>query len=221
MKFAVIVFPGTCGDTDTHYAIRDILGAEADYVRHNETGLEGFDAVILPGGFSYGDYLRCGAMAARTPVIPAVKKAALSGKPVLGIGNGFQILTEAGLLPGALMPNVSMRFICREAKIKVENNETIFTGLYGLGEQLRIPIAHGKGSYYADEQTLRALKETGRIVFTYADEEGGEAIAAIVNESGNVLGMMPHPERAVESLLGSEDGLRLFQSILQAGRARL
>jgi len=217
MRFAVIVFPGTSGDVDIYHAIHDALGCRAEYVRHSETSLEGFDAVLLPGGFSYGDYLRCGAMAAVTNIVPAIKEAAYAGKPVLGVGNGFQILTEIGLLPGAFRHNQQMRFVCCDTTLKVEQNQTMFTEQYKQGEHIQIPVAHGMGNYYADAATIRALKETRRIVFTYQSNPNGsvEHIAGIMNEAGNVLGMMPRPERAVESLLGSEDGLRLFQSILQ------
>ena len=220
MKFAVIVFPGTSGDTDVYFALRNVLGCEADYVRHSETSLGGYDAVILPGGFSHGDYLRPGAMAARSAIVPAIQEAADSGKPVLGIGNGFQILTEIGLLPGGFLPNESMRFLCREVVLTVENSQTMFTSQYAQGAKIKLPIAHGYGNYYADEAVLHTLKGENRIVFTYCDNPNGsvENIAGILNEAGNVLGMMPHPERGVESLLGEEDGLGLFQSILQTGR---
>lgn len=224
MKFAIIVFPGTTGEADLYHAISGIPGCEAEYVRHTETNLDKFDAVCLPGGLSYGDYLRCGALAAVTDIVPAIKKAATDGKPVLGICNGFQILTEMGLLPGALLQNESRKFMCREATLIVENNQTMFTSAYSEKEAIRIPIAHGQGRYWADDATLAELKAAGRIVFTYQDhvENGStERIAGIVNETGNVLGIMPHPERAVEALLGSEDGLRLFRSILQTWRDRV
>jgi len=224
MKFAIIVFPGTSGEADIYHAIRDMPGCQAEYVRHTETSLDAFDAVVLPGGLSYGDYLRCGALAAVTPIMSAVKEAADAGKPVLGVCNGFQILTEAGLLPGVLLQNQSRRFMCRETSVVVENNQTIFTKGYKAGETIRLPIAHGLGRYWADDATISELKASDRIVFTYQeDTQNGstERIAGIVNETGNVLGMMPHPERATESLLGSTDGLRLFQSILQTWRGRV
>lgn len=223
MRVAVITFPGSNGDTDLIHAVRDVLGCPVESVRHSEANLDNFDAVFLPGGFSYGDYLRCGAMAAVSDCIPAVKKAALAGKPVLGVGNGFQILTEAGLLPGALVRNQNRTFMCRHAALTVENAQTMFTKGYARGESICLPIAHGQGKYYADDATLRALKAAGRIVFTYQDNRSGsaEGIAGIVNETGNVLGMMPRPERAVESALGGEDGMRLFQSILQTWREGL
>jgi phosphoribosylformylglycinamidine synthase len=217
MKYAVIVFPGSNCDVDMFHAVKDALNCEAEYVWHNETSLDGFDGVLLPGGFSYGDYLRCGAMSALSDIIPAVKKAAAEGKPVLGVCNGFQILTEIGLLPGALLKNAGMKFVSKKNKLRVENNQTIFTNKYAQGEVIQIPIAHGSGNYFADEETLRKLKQEKRILFTYKDNPNGsmENIAGIVNEKGNVLGMMPHPERAVESLLGGTDGLRLFKSILE------
>ena len=223
MKFAVIVFPGTSGDGDIYHAVRDIPGCSAAYVRHTETNLDAFDAVVLPGGLSYGDYLRCGALAAVTPVMTAVKEAAEAGKPVLGVCNGFQILTEAGLLPGVLLQNENRKFMCRETSVVVENNQTMFTSSYKAGETIRLPIAHGLGRYWADDTTIQELKASGRIVFTYQDNRGGstDRIAGIINETGNVLGIMPHPERAMESLLGSTDGLRLFQSILQSWRDRV
>lgn len=217
MKFAVIVFPGSNCDMDMLWAVKDILGAEAEYVRHDAESLEGFDGVLLPGGFSYGDYLRCGAIARFSKIIEEVIRFAEEGKPVFGTCNGFQILTEAGLLPGALIRNKSLHFVCKTAELKVVNAETSFTSAYEQDEIIRIPVAHGEGNYYCDEETLQKLKDNNQIVFTYANENpnGSVAdIAGIINEKGNVLGMMPHPERAVESLLGSEDGLRFFQSII-------
>jgi len=221
MKFAVVVFPGTTGDADMVHAITDTLGCDADYVRYDTNTLDDFDAIVLPGGFSYGDYLRCGALASVSHIIPAIKAAADASKPILGVGNGFQILTEIGLLPGALIRNRDMKFICGHRSLTVENADTGFTNQYSQGETITLPIAHGWGNYYADERTLAALQADSRIVFTYQDNPDGSAenIAGIVNESGNVLGMMPHPERAVERLLGSDDGVRLFQSILHTWRA--
>ena len=218
MKFAVIVFPGSNCDIDMYHAITDGLGLGAEYVPSSEDCLDGFDGVLLPGGFSYGDYLRSGAIAALDGIVPAIKKAAEEGKPVLGVCNGFQILTEIGLLPGALLRNKDMKFICRHIKIKVENNDTMFTSEYEKGEIVSIPIAHGEGNYYADKKTLKMLKDDNRVVFTYTENLNGSArkIAGIINGRGNVLGMMPHPERAVEKLLGTDDGLRLFKSIIGA-----
>jgi len=221
MKFAVIVFPGSNCDVDMYHAVKDELGQDVEYVWHDETSLDGFDAVLLPGGFSYGDYLRCGAIAGMSNVIPALKKACEAGKSILGVCNGFQILTETGLLPGALLRNDNIKFVCKTVDLRVENNETTFTGMYQKGETVRIPVAHGEGNYYCDEATLAGLRENGQIVFTYGENPNGslDDIAGITNKRGNVLGMMPHPERAVDALLGSDDGLRLFKSILQTWRA--
>ena len=221
MKFAVIVFPGSNCDADMFHAARDELGEEASYVWHDETSLDGFDAALLPGGFSYGDYLRCGAMASVSNIIPALRKADGEGKPILGVCNGFQILTEAGMLPGALLRNKGMRFVCKTVELRVRNNGTVFTGLYERNEAIRIPVAHGEGNYYCDEGALRELEENGQIVFTYGENPNGSArdIAGVSNRRGNVLGMMPHPERAVDALLGGDDGLRLFKSIVQSWRA--
>jgi phosphoribosylformylglycinamidine synthase subunit PurQ / glutaminase len=221
MKFAVIVFPGSNCDVDMYHAIADELGEEAEYVWHDTANLDHFDAILLPGGFSYGDYLRSGAIARFSNVMKEVRKAADEGKPILGVCNGFQILLEAGLLPGAMRRNNSLKFICRPVSLKVENNETMFTSAYKQGEVITIPIAHGEGNYYCDEQTLKRLIENRQIVFRYHEENPNgslEDIAGIMNEKGNVLGMMPHPERAVDPLLGSADGLRLFQSIVKYWR---
>ncbi|UQW98124.1 phosphoribosylformylglycinamidine synthase subunit PurQ [Rummeliibacillus sp. G93] len=221
MKFAVIVFPGSNCDADMYHAIKDELGEEVDYVWHTEDNLERYDGILLPGGFSYGDYLRSGALARFSTIMEQVVKAAEEGKPVLGICNGFQILLEAGLLPGAMRRNEQLSFICRNVKLKVENSQTPFTNLYTTGEVLSIPIAHGEGNYYCDDQTLEELKKENRILFTYHEENPNgslENIAGIMNARGNVLGMMPHPERAVDALLGSEDGLKLFQSIVKSWR---
>ncbi|MBU9710699.1 phosphoribosylformylglycinamidine synthase subunit PurQ [Evansella tamaricis] len=222
MRFAVIVFPGSNCDLDMYHAVKDELGADVEYVWHDETSLDGFDGVLLPGGFSYGDYLRTGAIARFSPVMKAVIKAAESGKPVLGVCNGFQILLEAGLLPGAMRRNQNLKFICRPVSLIVENNGTIFSNGYELGQDITVPVAHGEGNYYCDEVTLEQLKENNQIVFTYKENINGsvERIAGITNKAGNVLGMMPHPERAVDSLLGSNDGLTLFKSILTHWRER-
>ncbi|BDG41917.1 phosphoribosylformylglycinamidine synthase subunit PurQ [Parageobacillus sp. VR-IP] len=221
MKFAVIVFPGSNCDVDMYHAIADELQEEVEYVWHDEENLDRFDAILLPGGFSYGDYLRSGAIARFSNVMKAVQKAADEGKPILGVCNGFQILLEAGLLPGAMRRNNSLKFICRPVSLKVENNETMFTSSYEQGEIITIPIAHGEGNYYCDEPTLKRLIENRQIVFRYYGENPNGSlsdIAGIVNEKGNVLGMMPHPERAVDVLLGSADGLKLFQSIVKYWR---
>ncbi|CAM3882937.1 phosphoribosylformylglycinamidine synthase subunit PurQ [Lederbergia lenta] len=221
MKFAVLVFPGTSCEADTYDAIKNVLGEDVEFVRHNSEDLNAYDAIILPGGTSYGDAIRPGAIARMQPVMKAVKKAAEAGKPVLGIGNGFQILLETGILPGAVLENRDLKFICKPVQLKVENNDTLFTSTYESGEQITIPIAHGNGNYYADEETLTKLRQNNQIIFTYTTENPNgsmDNIAGISNKQGNVLGMMPHPERAVEQLFGSEDGLRLFQSIVRNWR---
>ncbi|MBO7747946.1 phosphoribosylformylglycinamidine synthase subunit PurQ [Paenibacillus sp. MWE-103] len=223
MKFAVLVFPGSNCDIDCFKAVEDTIGQEVDYVWHTATDLSGYDAILVPGGFSYGDYLRCGAIAQFAPVMNEVVKAAEAGKFVLGICNGFQILTEAGLLPGALLRNTGMKFICRQTPLEVVNNATAFTNQYTQGEVIHIPIAHGEGNYYCDDKTLARLEANNQIVFRYAGDEHNpngslRNIAGVSNERGNVVGMMPHPERAVNQLLGSEDGKRMFTSILNAWR---
>ncbi|MFC6294985.1 phosphoribosylformylglycinamidine synthase subunit PurQ [Lactiplantibacillus daoliensis] len=216
MKFAVPVFPGSNCDHDMVNALRDILQADADLVPATTTDLTSYDAVILPGGFSYGDYLRSGAIARFAPVMTAVKAFAASGKPVMGICNGFQILTEAGLLPGALQANRSAQFICETSELIVRNVETQFTSDYATEAHLQLPIAHGEGNYYCDEATLAELQANNQIVFEYVTNPNGSVanIAGIINRQGNVLGMMPHPERAVEAILGSTDGLGIFKSLL-------
>lgn len=218
MKFAVIVFPGSNCDLDLYWAIKEVMGAEAEYVRHDAESLEGFDGVLLPGGFSYGDYLRCGAISRFSNIMEEVVRFAEEGKPVFGTCNGFQILTEAGLLPGALRKNESLKFVSKTTPLRVVNNKTNFTSEYQENEIIQIPVAHGEGNYYCDEETLEKLKANDQIVFTYEGENingSVESIAGIINEKGNVLGMMPHPERAMETLLGSEDGKRFFASILK------
>ncbi|QBP40103.1 phosphoribosylformylglycinamidine synthase subunit PurQ [Paenisporosarcina antarctica] len=221
MKFAVLVFPGSNCDLDMYHAIKDELGEEAEYVWHDTKDLSGYDGILLPGGFSYGDYLRCGAIAQFSNVMSEVKKAADAGKPVLGICNGFQILTEAGLLPGALLRNKNLKFMCRTVKLTVENNDTMFTNAYANGQVIDVPIAHGEGNYTCDAETLASLKANNQIVFTYSNDNPNgsvEDIAGIVNERGNVLGMMPHPERAVHELIGGTDGLALFKSMVKQWR---
>ncbi|CDQ20623.1 phosphoribosylformylglycinamidine synthase subunit PurQ [Halobacillus karajensis] len=216
MKFAVIVFPGSNCDRDMYHAVKDQLGEEADLVWYKEANLADYDAILLPGGFSYGDYLRSGAIAATSDIIAQISKAAKAGKPVLGVCNGFQILLEMGLLPGAMLPNEKLKFMCHYETLIVENSDTMFTRSYDHQEKIEIPIAHGDGKYFCDEQTLRELRDNNQIVFTYDQNPNGSVgnIAGIMNEKGNVLGMMPHPERAVEALLGHDDGRRLFESIL-------
>lgn len=222
MKFAVLVFPGSNCDIDCYKAVEDTLGEPVDYVWHTATDLSAYDCILIPGGFSYGDYLRCGAISRFAPVMAEVAKAAEQGKYILGICNGFQILTEAGLLPGTLLRNKSLKFLCHDTKLRVENNNNPFTTQYAQGEEIIIPIAHGEGNYYCDEQTLAKLKANNQIIFRYVDNPNGSVddIAGISNERGNVVGMMPHPERAVDLLLGSEDGKRMFTSILMAWRDR-
>jgi len=223
MKFAVIVFPGSNCDVDCYKAVEDVIGQPVEYVRHTARDLSGYDCILLPGGFSYGDYLRCGAIARFAPVMDALVKAAAEGKYILGICNGFQILLEAGLLPGAMLRNRSLKFRCDFAALRVETTRTAFTGDYRKGEILSIPIAHGEGNYYCDEATLADLRANDQIVFRYAGENPNgslDRIAGICNRAGNVVGMMPHPERAVSRLLGSEDGRRMFTSVLNAWRVK-
>ncbi len=223
MNFAVLVFPGSNCDIDCYKAVEDTIGQPVDYVWHTATDLSPYDCIIVPGGFSYGDYLRCGAIARFAPVMNEVVKAAEAGKFVFGICNGFQILTESGLLPGALLRNKTMKFRCHPVTLRVENNHTPFTSQYAQGETIDIPIAHGDGNYYCDAETLERLKANNQIVFRYTGENPNgsvDDIAGVCNENGNVLGMMPHPERAVHRLLGSEDGRRMFTSILQTWRER-
>ncbi|MBK7162900.1 MAG: phosphoribosylformylglycinamidine synthase subunit PurQ [Sphingomonadales bacterium] len=218
MRAAVIQFPGSNCDRDMAVAIREVTGAETALVWHRESELPAnLDLIAVPGGFSYGDYLRSGAMAARSPVMQAVIAAAGRGVPVLGVCNGFQILTEAGLLPGALMRNAGIRFVCREVKLTVENSQSIFTSRYQAGEEIVIPVAHHDGNYFADEATLDRLEGEGRVAFRYAEEVNGSArnIAGILNDAGNVLGMMPHPERMIEAVQGGSDGRRLFEGFIR------
>ena len=217
MRSAVIVFPGSNCDRDMARAIELVSGHAPQMVWHKDSELPaGTDFIALPGGFSYGDYLRSGAMAARSPIMRAVIDAAARGTPVLGVCNGFQVLTEAGLLPGALMRNAGLHFLCKDAPVRVENSQSIFTSRYDAGEELAIPIAHHDGNYAADADTLDMLEAEGRIAFRYRSDVNGSArdIAGILNASGNVLGMMPHPERAVEAAHGNQDGLRLFEGLL-------
>ena len=219
MKSAVIVFPGSNCDRDMAVALEQVTGRKPAMVWHRETELpDGLDLIAVPGGFSYGDYLRSGAMAANSPVMRAVKDAADRGVSVLGICNGFQILTEAGMLPGALMRNSTISFVCRDVDLRVENSQSIFTSRYDAGEEIRIPVAHHDGNYTADAATLDRLEGEGRIAFRYAGDVNGSArdIAGIVNDKGNVLGMMPHPERMIEPAHGGTDGRRLFEGLLEA-----
>ena len=222
MKLAVIVFPGSNCDLDLYEALHTVCGADVEYVSHKATSLAGFDGVMIPGGFSYGDYLRAGAIARFAPVMKEVIRHAKAGAPVFGTGNGFQILTEAGLLPGALKKNDSQRFVCKTVALEVVNNQTRFTHQYTAHERINLPIAHADGSFYADQATLDQLEANGQVVFRYAEENPNGSlnnIAGITNAAGNVLGMMPHPERAVEAILGNTDGLRLFKSLLTPAAA--
>jgi phosphoribosylformylglycinamidine synthase len=226
MKFGVVVFPGSNCDLDAYHVIRDVLNKPVEYVWHQEKSVNGFDCLVLPGGFSYGDYLRCGAIARFSPVLNAVIDMASRGGLIIGICNGFQILLEAGLLPGALYRNTSLQFCCRFTHLVTESRATPFTGLVEPGRVLKIPVAHGEGNYYVDRETLSAMQEHGQIVFRYSTPEGEitpeanpngslENIAGVCNRGKNVLGLMPHPERAGEAALGSTDGLVIFKSIIR------
>lgn len=227
VKFGVLVFPGSNCDHDAHFAAGSIMQQDARFIWHKESALGDVDVVIVPGGFSYGDYLRCGAIARFSPIMKDVVRFAEAGGMVIGICNGFQILTEAGLLPGALLRNESLRFVCRDVFLRVESSETKFTGACREGEVLRIPIAHGEGNYFAEKEVLDRLEGEGQVVFRYATPEGqitheanpngsSRNIAGIVNERGNVLGLMPHPERACDPLLGNTDGQKVFQSVVES-----
>ncbi len=226
MKFAVAVYPGSNCDYDTYRVLRDVLDQEVQLIDYRTTDLSDFDCVVLPGGFSFGDYLRPGTLAAHTPLTGAVKEFADKGGLVIGICNGFQILTEAHLLPGALMPNVHGKFVCRHQYLRVENTDNPFTNQCEEGQILKIPIAHHDGNYFVDDETLTKMEENGQIILRYCDEYGNiteeanpngsiKNIAGITNENKNVFGLMPHPERAAESILGTEDGLYILRSILE------
>ena len=227
MRFAVLVFPGTWSDHDWHHVLKNVLRQDADLIWHRESDLSRYDAIVLPGGFSYGDYLRCGAIARFSPVMDAVRREAERGKLVIGSCNGFQILCEAGLLPGVLMRNESMQFRCQDVYLRVETTATPFTSACAKGQVLMMPIAHGEGNYYADAETTARLNAEDRVVLRYCTPEGDvtreanpngslENIAGIVNEGRNVFGLMPHPERVSEALLGGEDGLFILRSMLEA-----
>jgi phosphoribosylformylglycinamidine synthase len=225
MKFGVVVYPGSNCDADCYHVVKDVLGQPVEYIWHQETSVEGFDCLILPGGFSYGDYLRAGAIARFSPVGQAVSEFAAKGGLILGICNGFQVLLEAGLLPGAMKRNQGLKFRCHQSLLRTEDNSGPFTNLLAKGQIVQIPVAHGEGNYYCDEATYQELEQNGQIVFRYCDREGKltpetnpngslESIAGICNREGNILGMMPHPERCAEKVLGGTDGLYLFKSIL-------
>lgn len=227
MKFGVVVFPGSNCDHDAYHAAHDVLGQPAEFLWHKESSLKGADVVVLPGGFAHGDYLRTGAIARFSPIMPAILEFARTGGPVIGICNGFQVLLEAGLLPGAMLRNRDLKFHCEQVYVRVEQTDTPFTASARKGQVLRIPIAHGEGNYYAEPEVIRALEAERRVIFRYTDARGEvtEAgnpngavnnIAGICNAARNVVGLMPHPERACEPTLGSADGLILFQSVLQS-----
>lgn len=225
MKFAVCVFPGSNCDYDTYYVIRDLLGQEVKFVDYTTKNLESFDCVVLPGGFSFGDYLRAGVIASKTPLGNAIVDFAQKGGLVLGICNGFQILTELKLLPGALLKNENMKFVCKDVYLRVENTDLAFTKRFEKGEVIRMPIAHGEGRYYLPEEELKKIEERGQVVLRYCDEEGRLSpqanpngsvnnIAGVCNKEGNVFGLMPHPERACEDTLGYRDGIILWHSLI-------
>lgn len=231
MRFGVVVFPGTWSDVDCFDVINDVFHQPVDYVWHKDTDLSEYDCVILPGGFSYGDYLRPGAIARFSPAMQAVTDFAEQGKLVIGICNGFQILCEAGLLPGVLLPNDHLQFRCQWTTLRVENANTAFTSAASVGQTLRVPISHGEGNYFAEPAVIEMLEERNRVVFRYCDDDGNITresnpngsllnIAGITNKRGNVLGMMPHPERCCEDLLGGEDGKFIFQSMVDALSAK-
>jgi len=234
MRFGIVVFPGTWSDTDCDHVLKNVLGQHTQYLWHHESAdlTSRFDCIVLPGGFSYGDYLRPGAIARFSPIMPAIEEFAARGRPVIGICNGFQILCEAGLLPGALMRNSHLQFRCQWTHLRTEKGNTPFTGSCRPGQVLRVPISHGEGNYYADGATLQELEEGGQVAFRYCTPDGDPSpesnpngaannIAGIVNRRGNVLGMMPHPERCCEDLMGGTDGRLIFESIIAAGVTRV
>jgi phosphoribosylformylglycinamidine synthase len=227
MKFGVVVFPGSNCDHDAYHAAKVVLGQDAQFLWHKDAGLKGADVIVLPGGFAHGDYLRTGAIARFSPIMPAIQAFARQGGPVLGICNGFQVLLEAGLLPGAMLRNRDLKFHCEQVTVRVEQTDTPFTSAAVKGQRLRLPIAHGEGNYYAEPDVIRELEVNRRVIFRYCDDRGEttdlsnpngalNGIAGICNEARNVVGLMPHPERACESALGSADGLVLFESVVTA-----
>ena len=227
MKFGVVVFPGSNCDHDAYHAAKDVLGQNAEFLWHKDAGLKGADVIVLPGGFAHGDYLRTGAIARFSPIMPAIQAFARQGGPVLGICNGFQVLLESGLLPGAMLRNRDLKFHCEHVTVRVEQTDTPFTSAAVKGQRLRLPIAHGEGNYYAEPDVIRELEAERRVIFRYCDDRGEvsdrsnpngalNAIAGICNDARNVVGLMPHPERACESVLGSADGLVLFESVVSA-----
>ena len=231
-RFGIVVFPGSNCDHDAYHAVKHVLGNEATFLWHKEGDLQDVDVIVLPGGFSYGDYLRCGSIARFSPIMREVVRFADKGGRVLGICNGFQILCESGLLPGALLRNESLSFVCKTVNLRAENVDTDFTSAILPGQVLRIPVAHGEGNYYTDSDTLAELEDRGRVVFRYCNAEGDltaesnpngslNNIAGILGVNGNVLGMMPHPERSMEPLLGSDDGIGVFQSLVMSIGAEL
>jgi phosphoribosylformylglycinamidine synthase subunit PurQ / glutaminase len=231
VKFGIVVFPGSNCDEDCHHVAKDLLGCEAEYIWHHDRDLKGADAVILPGGFAYGDYLRAGALARFSPVMESVAAFAKKGGPVLGICNGFQVLLEAGLLPGAMQINRGLRYVCRDVHMRVENDETPFTSLYAEDEIVTMPIGHMEGNYTAPPAVLDALEQDGRVVFRYCDADGrvvdaanpngaARGIAGIRNREGNVVGLMPHPDRCAERVLGNDAGIRMFESAVAVLAAR-
>ena len=226
MKFGIVVFPGTWSEKDTHHAVNGVLDQDAEYIWHGDEALDQYDAIVLPGGFSYGDFLRCGAIARFSPVMEAVRNFADRGGPVLGICNGFQVLCESGLLPGVLMRNDHLEFRCIWTDLRVENDLTMFTSTATKGQTLHIPMSHGEGNYQADDATIERLESNWQVVLRYADAAGSVTpeinpngsinnIAGIINERGNVMGMMPHPEKASEKLIGGDDGNVIFSSMIE------
>ena len=230
MKFGIVVFPGTWSERDTQYAVQDVLGQPARLIWHKETDISDCDAIVLPGGFSYGDYLRCGAIARFSPIMESVRDFAGHGGPVIGICNGFQVLCEAGLLPGALVRNEHLEFRCEWVNLRVERTDTVFTNTANEGQLLRVPISHGEGNWQADAETVKSVEGNGQVLLRYADAAGNvsratnpngstNGIAGIINRRGNVLGLMPHPEKACEELIGGADGNVLFESMIQSATA--